>query len=724
MEWELGAKANPLKPAYPGIKPEWYFLSVYQMLREFPAHLLGMEGPQACLLLASILGAIAFAIPLLDRNAAKGKPSPLFTDLGVAGLLFLGFLTLKAWDVGVHAPHGKDPAGDPVMAATIARTAALWIIGIGARRDGAPAPEVGALGLRLHRRRPPAGGAERIRASELARERRSSPSPSSRPCSSPAGAARRVRGGRSSVSRSSRPPRRAPTRRRRAGAAPAPAIASAAAGHVVEDTWPADFRKLFDGSGQEDGPGPRARRPGAIPEPAHPRAGAVLRGGEGGHALVGGTHLATLLALDIDDRKVELILGDNCVLCHSNPDLPDEILFKPREKGDPNAHLDLREIVSDVHFRGGLMCAGCHGGKPTDAEMSAEIAKRWPTSELRHKDRSWIPEFCARCHSSSEFMRSYNPSLPVDQLLKYRTSKHGQLLLGKKDSKAAQCVSCHGVHGIRPPRQHELPRLPREHPGDVRQVPRGRGLHEGLHARRREDAAPDEPARAVQEERPRARTPREARRRRPGLQRLPRQPRGAASAGRRSSRRSAETATRQTGVSSTGARTRRRSRSTAGPSARRATESTTSCGPRTRCSRDDPQGLCHACHAKYGKPKCDETARFFYATITSLRESHEALENDVDRLLERGFDVDELRFQSSAVNDALRKTRLGIHTFDRSDFTRNSDATSQAETGSRRRRVRVWAEYRFRRNGLLLATVHLGLRRSPLSQDPRGGGRP
>ena len=131
MEWELGEKANPLKPAYPGIKPEWYFLWVYQMLKEFPAHIAGMEGPQACILLASILGGIAFFIPLLDRNAAKGKPSPLFTDLGVAGLLFLGFLTVKAWDVGVTVPKGKDPTADPVLANTIARTAAIWIIGIG-----------------------------------------------------------------------------------------------------------------------------------------------------------------------------------------------------------------------------------------------------------------------------------------------------------------------------------------------------------------------------------------------------------------------------------------------------------------------------------------------------------------------------------------------------------------------------------------------------------------
>jgi quinol-cytochrome oxidoreductase complex cytochrome b subunit len=37
MDWELGQKADPLAPAYPGIKPEWYFLWEYQLLKEFPA---------------------------------------------------------------------------------------------------------------------------------------------------------------------------------------------------------------------------------------------------------------------------------------------------------------------------------------------------------------------------------------------------------------------------------------------------------------------------------------------------------------------------------------------------------------------------------------------------------------------------------------------------------------------------------------------------------------
>ena len=39
MDWELGEKADPLAPAYPGIKPEWYFLWEYQLLEGISAAL-------------------------------------------------------------------------------------------------------------------------------------------------------------------------------------------------------------------------------------------------------------------------------------------------------------------------------------------------------------------------------------------------------------------------------------------------------------------------------------------------------------------------------------------------------------------------------------------------------------------------------------------------------------------------------------------------------------
>ena len=162
-------------------------------------------------------------------------------------------------------------------------------------------------------------------------------------------------------------------------------------------------------------------------------------------------HLKILLSLDLPPAALELVAQDNCILCHSDPgNQKGKTLFAtdpPARKSNPL--LNLKEFVSDVHFRRGLSCSGCHGGKPSDEMMTKDVYARWPKEDVRHSDRSWIPGFCANCHADSNFMRGFNPTLPTDQLAKYQTSQHGILLLQEKDSRAAQCVSCHGVHGIR-----------------------------------------------------------------------------------------------------------------------------------------------------------------------------------------------------------------------------------------------------------------------------------
>jgi quinol-cytochrome oxidoreductase complex cytochrome b subunit len=127
MDWELGEKADPLAPAYPGIKPEWYFLWEYQLLKEFPPHLFGLEGPQVCLLLIALLFGIWAIIPWLDRRAYHDKPSPAFSDLGWAALLFLTYLTLMGWDIGSGGASNELAAMH-----NVARVCAAWTLAAGA----------------------------------------------------------------------------------------------------------------------------------------------------------------------------------------------------------------------------------------------------------------------------------------------------------------------------------------------------------------------------------------------------------------------------------------------------------------------------------------------------------------------------------------------------------------------------------------------------------------
>jgi cytochrome b6 len=127
MDWELGQKANPLAPAYPGIKPEWYFLWEYQLLKEFPPHLFGLEGPQVCLFLIALLFGVWAIVPWLDRRAAKNKMSPRFSDFGWAAILFLTYLTLMGWDIGATGQ-----GGELALAHKSARVCAWWTLAGGA----------------------------------------------------------------------------------------------------------------------------------------------------------------------------------------------------------------------------------------------------------------------------------------------------------------------------------------------------------------------------------------------------------------------------------------------------------------------------------------------------------------------------------------------------------------------------------------------------------------
>ena len=99
----LGEKADPFAPAPPGIRPEWYFMFMFQTLKILPAHVLGIEGELFGILLFSVAAGVLVALPFLDRKAARGEPSRGWTWLAVGALAYIVVLTW--WGYAANPAH-------------------------------------------------------------------------------------------------------------------------------------------------------------------------------------------------------------------------------------------------------------------------------------------------------------------------------------------------------------------------------------------------------------------------------------------------------------------------------------------------------------------------------------------------------------------------------------------------------------------------------------------
>lgn len=89
LPWELGVKADPFSSAPAGIHPEWYFTFMSQSLKYLPGKILGVDGDVVGICTFGAGGAFLFLAPFLDRHAARGQRSPLFTAIGILIVLFM-----------------------------------------------------------------------------------------------------------------------------------------------------------------------------------------------------------------------------------------------------------------------------------------------------------------------------------------------------------------------------------------------------------------------------------------------------------------------------------------------------------------------------------------------------------------------------------------------------------------------------------------------------------
>lgn len=93
--WELGEEADPLAPAPADIKPEWYFLAMFQLLKLFPAEVGPITGELLGMSLFGLMGALWAVIPFIDSEHAPAWRTRGVFYLGIA--LLAGMIVFTIW---------------------------------------------------------------------------------------------------------------------------------------------------------------------------------------------------------------------------------------------------------------------------------------------------------------------------------------------------------------------------------------------------------------------------------------------------------------------------------------------------------------------------------------------------------------------------------------------------------------------------------------------------
>ena len=108
-------------------------------------------------------------------------------------------------------------------------------------------------------------------------------------------------------------------------------------------------------------------------------------------------------------------------------------------------HADKRRAFQQgVHAERGITCDACHGGDPSQVEVAPAHRGRFVGAPGKLETL----QLCSSCHADPDQMRQFG--LAADQLAEFRTSRHGQLLIARRDMDAPTCTDCHDAHLIRP----------------------------------------------------------------------------------------------------------------------------------------------------------------------------------------------------------------------------------------------------------------------------------
>ena len=95
--WELGRKADPFASAPAGIRPEWYFLFMFQSLKYVPPRILFLDGEVLGIGLFGVAGLIWLLVPFWDRKSARGLRGRAISYIGIGVVAYILVFTILGW---------------------------------------------------------------------------------------------------------------------------------------------------------------------------------------------------------------------------------------------------------------------------------------------------------------------------------------------------------------------------------------------------------------------------------------------------------------------------------------------------------------------------------------------------------------------------------------------------------------------------------------------------
>ena len=95
--WELGEKADAFASAPAGIKPEWYFVFMFQTLKYIPSKVLGIDGELLGISFFGLLALLLVATPFLASGKERRGRLDLLALAGGAALIYILALSALAY---------------------------------------------------------------------------------------------------------------------------------------------------------------------------------------------------------------------------------------------------------------------------------------------------------------------------------------------------------------------------------------------------------------------------------------------------------------------------------------------------------------------------------------------------------------------------------------------------------------------------------------------------